>query len=50
VQLFKTERSLEISGKLNVKQKKQLSGIRLKMTLKNVLYTGGGFLLGVIVE
>ena len=48
-QLFKTERSLEISGKLNVKYKKRISGIRLKMTVKNILYTGGGFLLGVVI-
>lgn len=49
VQLFKTERSLEISKELNVKQKRKISGIRLKLTVKNVLYTGGGFLLGVVV-
>lgn len=48
-QLAKTERSLEISGQLNVKQKKQISGIKLKLTVKNILYTGGGFLLGVVV-
>jgi len=48
-QLARTERSLEISDKLNVKYKRKLGGIKLKMTVKNVLYTGGGFLLGVIV-
>jgi len=49
-QLARTERSLEISDKLNVKYEKRIGGIKLKMTVKNVLYTGIGFLAGVIVE
>lgn len=49
-QLARTERSLEISDKLNVRYEKRIGGIKLKMTVKNVLYTGIGFLAGVIVE
>lgn len=49
-QLAWTERSLEISDKLNVRYEKKIGGIKLKMTVKNVLYTAGGFLLGVIAD
>jgi len=48
-QLALTERNLEISKELNKEQKKTISGIKLKLTLKNVLSTAGGFVVGVIV-
>jgi len=48
-QLARTERSLEISEELGKEYKKKLKIVNLKLTVKNVLYTGGGFLLGVVV-
>ena len=49
-QLTTTEISLGISNKLNLEHEKQIRGIKIKLTVKNALYTLGGFLLGVIAE
>lgn len=49
-QLAITERNLETSNELNTRYKKKISGFKLKMNVKNVLYTVGGFVVGVIAE
>lgn len=48
-QMARKERQLEIADKLNIKLEKKLRGIKVKQTLKDVLYSAGFFLGGYVL-
>jgi len=48
-QMARKDRQLEIADKLNIKYEKELRGIKIKQTLKSVLYNAGFFLGGYVL-